>query len=323
MSALRRIAVLTSGGDSPGMNACIRAVVRSALYHGLEVYGIRRGYAGLLQEEVEPMTSLTVGGIINRGGTILRTARSEDFKTAGGVRKGAEILARHGIDGLVIIGGDGSMRGGVELSRISAVRIMGVPATIDNDIPGTDYAIGFDTAVNTALDAIDKVRDTAYSHERVFVIEVMGRHKGFIALEVGLAGGAEAILIPEVPYDLVDLLDQLHQGYQRSKHSSIIVVAEGACRAEDIKEFLQEHTPYHVRAMVLGYIQRGGSPTAFDRVLATQLGAYSVERLLKGHTNEMVGIEGGRLVAVPIEYIQTTTKTIDVQKLELASKMAI
>lgn len=323
MSVLRRIAVLTSGGDSPGMNACIRAVVRSALYHGLEVYGIRRGYAGLLQGEIEPMTSLTVSGIINRGGTILRTARSEVFKTAEGVRKGAEILARHGIDGLVIIGGDGSMRGGVELSRVSAVRIMGVPATIDNDIPGTDYAIGFDTAVNTALEAIDKVRDTAYSHERVFVIEVMGRHKGFIALEVGLAGGAEAILIPEVPYDLADLLDQLHQGYQRGKHSSIIVVAEGACRAEDIKKFLQEHTPYHVRAMVLGYIQRGGSPTAFDRVLATQLGAYAVERLLKGHTNEMVGIEGGRLVAVPVEYIQTTTKTIDVQKLELASRMAI
>lgn len=323
MKSIRRIAVMTSGGDAPGMNACIRAVVRSALYHGLEVYGIRRGFAGLLREEIEPMTSLSVGGIINRGGTILRTARSEEFKTPEGVRKGAEILSRYGIEGLVIIGGDGSMRGGVELSRISNVRIMGVPGTIDNDIPGTDYAIGFDTAINTALEAIDRVRDTAYSHERVFVIEVMGRHKGFIALEVGLAGGAEAILIPEVPYDLAALLDMLHRSYERGKHSSIIVVAEGACRAEDVKKFLQEHTPYHVRALVLGHMQRGGSPTAFDRVLATQLGAYAVERLLKGHTNEMVGMEGGRLVAVPIEYIQTTTKTVDVHKLELAAMMAI
>lgn len=320
---IQRLAVMTSGGDSPGMNACIRAVVRTALYHGLEVYGIKRGYAGLLQGEIEPMTSLSVGGIINRGGTILRTARSEEFKTPEGMRKGAETLAKFGIEALVIIGGDGSMRGGVELSRICPVKIMGIPGTIDNDIPGTDYSIGFDTAVNTALEAIDKVRDTAYSHERVFVIEVMGRHKGFIALEVGLAGGAEAILVPEVPYDLVDLLDTLRASYERGKHSSIIVVAEGAIRAEDVKRFLQEHTPYHLRALVLGHMQRGGSPTAFDRVLATQLGVHAVERLLQGHTNEMVGVEGGRLVAVPIEYVQTATKTLDVRKLEIATMMAI
>ncbi len=321
--SIKRLAVMTSGGDSPGMNACVRAVVRCALYHGLEVYGIRRGYVGLLLEEIEPMTSLSVGGIINRGGTVLRTGRSEEFKKPEGVRKGAEILAKFGIDALVIIGGDGSMRGGVELSRICPVRVMGIPATIDNDIPGTDYAIGFDTAVNTALDAIDKVRDTAYSHERVFVIEVMGRHNGFIALEVGLAGGAEAILVPEVPYDLADLLDTLRTSYERGKHSSIIVVAEGAARAEDVKNFLQEHTPYHLRALVLGHMQRGGSPTAFDRVLATQLGVHAVERLLQGHTNEMVGVEGGRLVAVPIEYVQTATKTLDVRKLEIATMMAI
>lgn len=321
--SIKRLAVMTSGGDSPGMNACIRAVVRTALYHGLEVYGIKRGYAGLLQEEIEPMTSLSVGGIINRGGTILRTARSEEFKTPEGLRKGAETLAKYGIEALVIIGGDGSMRGGVELSRICPVKVMGIPGTIDNDIPGTDYSIGFDTAVNTALEAIDKVRDTAYSHERVFVIEVMGRHKGFIALEVGLAGGAEAILVPEVPYDLADLLDTLRTSYERGKHSSIIVVAEGAARAEDVKRFLQEHTPYHLRALVLGHMQRGGSPTAFDRVLATQLGVQAVERLLQGHTNEMVGVEGGRLVAVPIEYVQTATKTLDVRKLEIATMMAI
>jgi hypothetical protein len=183
--SVKRIGVLTSGGDSPGMNAAIRAVVRAALYNGLEVYGIKRGYAGLLNEEIEPMSSLSVGGIINRGGTILRSARCEEFKTPEGLQKGAAILDKYGIDALAIIGGDGSMRGGVELSRISPVKVMGLPGTIDNDIPGTDYSIGFDTAVNTALEAIDKVRDTAYSHERVFVIEVMGRHKGFIALEVG------------------------------------------------------------------------------------------------------------------------------------------
>jgi 6-phosphofructokinase 1 len=321
--SVKRIGVLTSGGDSPGMNAAIRAVVRAALYNGLEVYGIKRGYAGLLNEEIEPMSSLSVGGIINRGGTILRSARCEEFKTLEGLQKGAAILDKYGIDALAIIGGDGSMRGGVELSRISPVKVMGLPGTIDNDIPGTDYSIGFDTAVNTALEAIDKVRDTAYSHERVFVIEVMGRHKGFIALEVGLAGGAEAILIPEVPYDLVDLLDKLRESYERGKRSSIIVVAEGAARAEDVKKFLQEHTPYHMRALVLGHMQRGGSPTAFDRVLATQLGVFAVQRLLDGHTNEMVGVEGGRLVAVPIEYIHTATKTIDLRKLEVASMMAI
>jgi 6-phosphofructokinase 1 len=321
--SVKRIGVLTSGGDSPGMNAAIRAVTRAALYNGLEVYGIKRGFAGLLNEEIEPMSSLSVGGIINRGGTILRSARCEEFKTPEGLQKGAAILDKYGIDALAIIGGDGSMRGGVELSRISPVKVMGLPGTIDNDIPGTDYSIGFDTAVNTALEAIDKVRDTAYSHERVFVIEVMGRHKGFIALEVGLAGGAEAILIPEVPYDLVDLLDKLRDSYERGKRSSIIVVAEGAARAEDVKKFLQEHTPYHLRALVLGHMQRGGSPTAFDRVLATQLGVFAVQRLLDGHTNEMVGVEGGRLVAVPIEYIHTATKTIDLRKLEVASMMAI
>ncbi|MDW8107198.1 MAG: 6-phosphofructokinase [Armatimonadota bacterium] len=320
--SIRRIGVLTSGGDSPGMNAAIRAVVRTALYYGLEVCGIKRGYAGLLAEEIEPMSSISVGGIINRGGTILRTARCEEFKTPAGLQKAAAILDKHGIDALVIIGGDGSMRGGVELSRICPVKIMGIPGTIDNDIPGTDYSIGFDTAVNTALEAIDKVRDTAYSHERVFVIEVMGRHKGFIALEVGLAGGAEAILIPEVPYDLANLIDKLRDSYERGKTSSIIVVAEGAARAEDVKKFLQEHTPYHLRALVLGHMQRGGSPTAFDRVLATQLGHHAVRRLLDGHTNEMVGIEGGRLVSVPIEYIQTAVKTIDLRKLEIASIMA-
>ncbi|MFN4032668.1 MAG: 6-phosphofructokinase, partial [Fimbriimonadales bacterium] len=297
---MKRIGVLTSGGDSPGMNAAIRAVVRSAIYHGLEVYGIKRGYAGLLNEEIEPMTTLSVGGIINRGGTILRSARCEAFKTPEGLQQAATILDKYAIDALAVIGGDGSMRGGVELSRICPVKIMGLPGTIDNDIPGTDYSIGFDTAVNTALDAIDKVRDTAYSHDRVFVIEVMGRHKGFIALEVGLAGGAEAILIPEVPYDLVDLLERLRESYERGKTSSIIVVAEGAARAEDVKQFLQAHTPYHLRALVLGHMQRGGAPTAFDRVLATQFGNEAAQLVMRGAFDRMVTLQDGRLGSIAL-----------------------
>ncbi len=320
---MKRIGVLTSGGDAPGMNAAIRAVVRAALFHGLEVYGIRRGYAGLLAGEIEPMSSVSVGGIINRGGTILRTARSEEFRTEAGLQRAAEILSQHGIDGLVVIGGDGSIRGAVALRQHTDIRVIGIPATIDNDIPGTDYSIGFDTAVNTALEAIDKIRDTAYSHERVFVIEVMGRHNGFIALEVGLAGGAEAILIPEVPYNLADLLRRLDESYQRGKHSSIIVVAEGAVRATDVQKFLESHTPYHIRALVLGHMQRGGSPTAFDRVLATQFGVLAVERLLQGNTDEMVGIEGGRLITVPIDYVLMATRTVDARKLEIATMMAI
>ncbi len=320
---MKRIGVLTSGGDAPGMNAAIRAVVRAALFHGLEVYGIRRGYAGLLEGEIEPMSSVSVGGIINRGGTILRTARSEEFRTEAGLQRAAGILSQHGIEGLVVIGGDGSMRGAVALRQHTNIRVIGIPATIDNDIPGTDYSIGFDTAVNTALEAIDKIRDTAYSHERVFVIEVMGRHNGFIALEVGLAGGAEAILIPEVPYNLADLLRRLDESYQRGKHSSIIVVAEGAVRAADVQKFLESHTPYHIRALVLGHMQRGGSPTAFDRVLATQFGVLAVERLLQGNTDEMVGIEGGRLITVPIDYVRMATRTVDARKLEIATMMAI
>jgi 6-phosphofructokinase 1 len=320
---MKRIAVMTSGGDAPGMNAAIRAVVRSALSQGLEVYGIRRGYEGLLNREIEPMNSQSVGGIINRGGTILRSARCERFRSEEGVQAAAAILQEPEIDGLVIIGGDGSMRGACALNAMCGIQVTGIPGTIDNDIPGTDYSIGFDTAINTATEVIDKVRDTAYSHERVFVIEVMGRRNGFIALEVGLAGGAETILIPEVPYDIQSVIRQLHEGYAKGKHSSIIVVAEGAGRANDLQPFLENQTGFHVRSLVLGHMQRGGSPTAFDRVLATRLGAYAVERILDGHTNEMVGVEGNRLVTCPIDYLLMAEKQIDPKKLEVARMMAI
>lgn len=321
--SMKRIAVLTSGGDAPGMNAAVRAVVRSAIFQGLEVYGIRRGYEGLLNREFLPLNSQSVGGIINRGGTILRTARSERFRTDEGVQSAAAILQEAEMDGLVVIGGDGSMRGACALNRMCGIQVTGLPGTIDNDIPGTDFSIGFDTAINTAMEAIDKIRDTAYSHERVFVVEVMGRRNGFIALEVGLAGGAETILIPEVPYDIQGVITQLKEGYARGKHSSIIVVAEGAGRANDLQPFLEAKTGFHVRSLVLGHMQRGGSPTAFDRVLATRLGAFAVERILGGHTNEMVGVEGGRLVTCPVDYLMTAEKTVDPKKLELAGMMAI
>lgn len=321
--SLKRIAVLTSGGDAPGMNAAVRAVTRTALFHSLEVYGIRRGYEGLLDREILPLNSQAVGGIINRGGTILRSARCERFRTEEGIQTAAGILQEMEVDGLIVIGGDGSMRGACALNAMCGIQVTGIPGTIDNDIPGTEFSIGFDTAINTATEAIDKIRDTAYSHERVFVVEVMGRHNGFIALEVGLAGGAETILIPEVPYDIQGVIQQLQEGYARGKHSSIIVVAEGAGRANDLQPFLKSKTGYHVRSLVLGHMQRGGAPTAFDRVLATRLGAYAVERILNGHTNEMVGVEGSRLVTCPVDYLMTATKTIDPKKLELAGMMAI
>ncbi|MCW5932672.1 MAG: 6-phosphofructokinase [Fimbriimonadia bacterium] len=320
---MKRIAVMTSGGDAPGMNAAIRAVVRAALAQGIEVHGIRRGYEGLLNEDLFAMNSQSVGGIINLGGTILRSARSKRFQTSEGLAQAAEILTTHEIQGLVVIGGDGSMKGACALNAQCGAMVMGIPGTIDNDIPGTDYSIGFDTAINTALDAIDKVRDTAYSHERVFIIEVMGRHNGFIALEAGLAGGAEAILIPEIPYDLQAIIEQLDEGYQRGKRSCIIVVAEGATRAADLQKYLEENSEYQARALTLGHMQRGGSPTAFDRVLATRLGAHAITRLKAGFTNEMVGVEGDRLVANPIDYVVQAQKHIDSQKLALTALMAI
>lgn len=320
---MKRIAVMTSGGDAPGMNAAIRAVVRAALAQGIEVHGIRRGYEGLLNDDLFAMNSQSVGGIINLGGTILRSARSKRFQTSEGLAQAAEILTTHEIQGLVVIGGDGSMKGARALNAQCGAMVMGIPGTIDNDIPGTDYSIGFDTAINTALDAIDKVRDTAYSHERVFIIEVMGRHNGFIALEAGLAGGAEAILIPEIPYDLQAIIEQLDEGYQRGKRSCIIVVAEGATRAADLQKYLEENSEYQARALTLGHMQRGGSPTAFDRVLATRLGAHAIARLREGFTNEMVGVEGDRLVANPIDYVVQAQKRIDSQKLALTALMAI
>jgi 6-phosphofructokinase 1 len=319
---MKKISVVTSGGDAPGMNAALRAVVRAALGRGVEVLGFQHGYEGLIANEAVPLDSGKVGGIITHGGTILRTGRSKIFLTEGGRKQSIDNLRQHNVDGLVVIGGDGSLRGALALHEEFGYPVMGVPASIDNDIPGTDYSVGFDTAINTAIAAIDRVRDTAYSHERVFVIEVMGRRNGFIALEAGLAGGAEAILIPEVPYSLLDMCKMLRTAVERGKKSSIIVVAEGAARASDIKVFIERNTGFEARYLVLGHMQRGGTPTAFDRVLGLRLAAFATNRLLSGFRGEMAGVDGNRLVSHPLSYVLSTQRTVDPEKLLLAEVMA-
>ncbi|WP_126214058.1 6-phosphofructokinase, partial [Thermus scotoductus] len=276
---MKRIGVFTSGGDAPGMNAAIRAVVRQAYALGLEVIGIRRGYAGMILGEMVPLGVRDVANILQRGGTVLLTARSQEFLTEEGRAKAAEKLKAAGIEGLVAIGGDGTFRGAMRLLEEHKVPVVGVPGTIDNDLYGTDYTIGFDTAVNTALEAIDRIRDTAASHERVFFIEVMGRSSGFIALDVGLAGGAEVIAVPEEPVDPKTIAEGLMESLRRGKSSSIVVVAEGAYPggAAGLLAAIQEHVRVEARVTVLGHIQRGGSPTAKDRILASRLGAAAVE----------------------------------------------
>lgn len=319
---MKHIGVITSGGDSPGMNAAVRGVVRAALARGVQVTGFLHGYKGILLGEVVPMDSIAVGGIINRGGTILRTARCLEFREKPGREEAVANLRKQGIEGLVVIGGDGSLTGARCLHEEFDFPVMGVPGSIDNDISGTDFSIGFDTAVNNSLDAIDKLRDTAYSHDRVFVVEVMGRANGFIAVEVALSGGAEAVLIPEVPFSLLEICDQLRQSFERGKRSSVIIVAEGAARASDVRDFIQKNTGYEARYSVLGHMQRGGSPTSFDRVLALRLGSAAANRLISGFRGEMAGVDGGKVVFHPLSYVLSTERTIDPEKLLLVDVMA-
>jgi 6-phosphofructokinase 1 len=318
----KHIGVITSGGDAPGMNSAVRGVVRTALAHDAAVTGYYRGYEGILTGDSVPLTSRSVGGIINQGGTILRSARSKEFRSEAGRSRAAAILRRAGVEGLVVIGGDGSLSGAKILEDETGIPCVGVPGSIDNDVAGTDFSIGFDTAVNTAVEGIDKLRDTAYSHERIFVVEVMGRRNGFIAVEAALAGGAEAVLIPEVPYDLAQICEQLRQGAERGKKSCIIIVAEGVGRASDIGSFIEKATGHDVRCLVLGHMQRGGAPTAFDRALALRMGAYAAERLITGHSGEMVAIQGGEMVSVPIDVAITGERQIDPARLALVSRMA-
>lgn len=317
---MKKIAVFTSGGDSPGMNACVRAVVRSAYYYNVEIMGIMRGYAGMIENDIMPLASRSVSNIIQRGGTILKTARSKEFMTPEGRKKAFENLQSHGIEGLVCIGGNGSFTGAKLFQEEYGIPCIGAPGTIDNDLYGTDLTIGFDTAINTALDAIDKIRDTADSHDRVFFIEVMGRHAGFIALAAGIAGGAEGILVPESNDDW-DKVVNMFTGKQKSKKAfSIIVVAEGEEHggAMEIVEKLKKIEPsFDARVTILGHIQRGGKPTAYDRVLASRLGNAAVEALLKGEKNKMAGLINNQLVLTSFDEAIHKTKKLNPDLLRL------
>ena len=296
-----KIGVLTSGGDAPGMNAAIRAVVRCGIDAGFEVYGIKRGYEGLLDGEIERMSLSSVGDILHRGGTILKTARSERFSTEEGVKRSKVILDTFGIDALIVIGGDGSMRGALELSKLG-VNVMCLPGTIDNDLAYTDYTIGFDTAVNTVLDAISKVRDTSSAHERNTIIEVMGRHCGDIALYAGVGGGAEAVLIPEVEADVSRVCRKILQGAGRGKLNSIIINAEGSgVSSDELAKEIAEVTGRETRIVVLSYLQRGGVPTLDDRLLASQCGAKAIELIASGIENKAIGTVNGKTQAFEIE----------------------
>lgn len=300
---MKRIGVLTSGGDSPGMNAGIRAVVRSAIHHDLEVFGIHRGYAGLIEGEIEPMGPRSVSGIIGRGGTILKTARCREFYEPEGRAQGARQLEKHGIEGLVVIGGDGTYHGALALHAEHGIRCIGLPGTIDNDIGGTDFTIGYDTALNIAVEAIDRIRDTATSHDRIFFVEVMGRDSGYLAMMSGIAGGAEEILVPETPTDIDQLIERLRHSRAKGKTSSIIVVAEGddAGNAIDVAREVGERSEFKgYRVAVIGHLQRGGPPSAFDRILASRLAIRAVEALLEGKTGMMTGISADKVQLRPL-----------------------
>jgi len=321
---MKRIGVLTSGGDAPGMNACVRAVVRCGVDHKLEVVGIRRGYCGILEEDFVKLGSRSVANIIHRGGTFLETARCEEMKTDEGIRKANEVLQKEGIEGLITVGGDGTLHGATKLAEAGNVKIVSVPSTIDNDVYGTDYTIGFDTAVNTALDAIDKIRDTAGSLQRLFFVEVMGRNRGFIALDVGIAGGAEDILIPEAETKIEQLSLDIGRSLKRGKRSSIVIVAEGdeAGGAFSIAQQVWERLKLEYRVCVLGHVQRGGSPTARDRVLASKLGAAAVDALVKGMSGYMVGEVKGEITFTPLRETWEEKKGLDSNLLRLVKVLA-
>lgn len=300
---MKTIGVLTSGGDSPGMNACIRAVVRSAVYNGKKVIGIKRGYDGMIQNIMVELNSRSVSNVIHRGGTFLKTARSKEFMTQAGMKAAYANLKKNRIDALVAIGGDGTFRGAVEFNAKFKVPFIGIPGTIDNDLMGTDFTLGFDTAVNTAVEAIDKIRDTAASHSRLFFVEVMGRDSGYLALWAGVAGGAEDILLPESKTNIPELVKKLEEGVKKGKESSIVIVAEGddGGGAMKIAAEVKRKFKYDTRVSILGHIQRGGTPTAFDRILGTKFGVFAVESLLKGETDKMTGIQKNQLVLVDLK----------------------
>lgn len=309
---MKKIGVLTSGGDSSGMNAAIRSVVRTAFENNIEIKGVLRGYEGIIRKEFKIMQRIDVSGIINSGGTILKTFRSERFRTKEGRKKAYDNLKKDGIEGLIVIGGNGTFRGADIFGEEFNYPIIGIPATIDNDIVGTDRTLGADTAVNVALDAIDKIRDTVSSMERIFVVQVMGRDCGFLALESGVAGGCEEVIIPEIKYDRNKVTRAILNGYNEGKISWIVVVAEGAGNASDVAKEIEELTSLEVRVTVLGHIQRGGRPTARDRILGGKLGNFAVELLLKGETGKSVGVKGEEVIATPFKEAVDNKKALDI-----------
>ena len=319
--AVKRIGVLTSGGDAPGMNSCVRAVVRTALYHGIEVYGIRRGWNGLISGDIIRLDEKSVSHIINRGGTILYTARSQEFMTEEGQRKAVSTCKFLGLDSVIAIGGDGTFRGALALSRYG-INVIGIPATIDNDISCTNYCIGFDTAVNTAIECIDKLRDTMQSHERCSVVEVMGRHAGYLAMYVGLAVGATAVLVPEKPFDFEqDVIEKIRRARFNGFTHYMIVVAEGAGSAADIAQKIKDAIDLDPRVTVLGHIQRGGVPTGRDRVNATKMGYLAVELLREAKTNRIVCTQSGRFADVDIEDALGMHKSMQEMEVDVLAAM--
>jgi 6-phosphofructokinase 1 len=325
LKTIKKIGLFTSGGDSPGMNAAVRAVVRAAIYNDLEVVGIRHGYQGIIEGDFVDMDRHSVSNIVQRGGTILKSARSSEFRTQEGRQKAAENLGAYGIDALVAIGGDGTFTGATILNQEHGIAVVGIPGTIDNDLYGTDETIGYDTALNTALDAIDKIRDTADAHERLFLVEVMGRDAGFIALETGIAGGAEMILLPETLNRVSDIKTNLNEVLSAHRRSTLVIVAEGdeTGGALSLGESLKEDFDrYEMRVCILGHIQRGGSPTARDRVLASRLGSAAVTALMEGHSNVMVGTINGEVKLTPLRNTWSRKKSINYELLELAKMLS-
>ena len=319
----KTFAVLTSGGDAPGMNAAVRSVVRTALHKGHEIYGIFHGYEGLMEDRMDKMQERSVSNIISRGGTVLYTARSKEFMTEEGQKKAVEILRGRGIDGLVVIGGDGSFRGAQKLSALG-VPTIGIPGTIDNDIASTEYTIGFDTALNTAVESIDKLRDTSQSHDRCSVVEVMGHHAGYIALNVGIATGALAVLLPERPFDFErDILQRMRQTQVTGKKHFIIIVSEGVVGAQELANQIQAATGVDSRATVLGHIQRGGSPAVRDRVNASLMGYHAIDLLDKGIYNRVVAVSGGKIVDYDVNVALSMHKSLDPYEIEVAQAISI
>lgn len=323
MHTLRRVGVLTSGGDAPGMNAAIRSVVRSLEQKGIDAIGIRRGYHGLIHADSFPMDARSVNGIISRGGTMLYTARSEEFMQPEGLERAVKSCKYLGLEALIVIGGDGTFRGAQTLSD-AGVKVIGIPATIDNDIGCTHYTIGFDTAANTAIDAIDRLADTMQSHERVSVVEVMGRHAGHLAVYVGMAVGATSIIIPEHPFDFErDVIEQIRLGRMHDKHHHLIIVAEGVGKCDEICKGISDQTGLEARVSILGYIQRGGSPTTRDRVMASRMGHFAVEQIAEGNYDQIVCYRDSRIVATPIREALNMTKALDSYMYRVAYDISI